>query len=150
MKNLIIIAVLFLVSCTKEVSKPIEATEGSNLVGDTITITPGVNTLHTWSNGFVVEVLRKVQYQVEGETLPLFGKIKLFVNGGEVKGTTTYEGGVITFAFVPRNAPVLNGFDSFELMAVTGSITDVFRVKLFEVITSKDVLPLSVYSPYYK
>ena len=153
MKNLIIIAALFLVvSCTKENSKPIpvQATETSNSFGDTITLTPGVNTLHTWSGSFVSEKLRKVQFQVEGTILPTYDNIKLFINGGEVHATTTYEAGNITFAFSPRNSPLLNSNIKFELMAVTNEIQSVYRVKLFEVITSKQVMPLSVYSAYYK
>lgn len=124
MKNLLIIAALFLVSCTKQSVKPITATESNEIVTsgasfiqgsiDTIHLSQGLNTIKT---GYfnVSDSCKVYKFTLQVNGTPDLRNISFYINGGHVGATCTFENGIITI--VPRNKVLSSGSYSYLVIA---------------------------------
>ena len=150
MKNLLIIAALFLVaSCTKQETKPVTAVTSDNSVASAVSFTSQY--IDTINPKKALQVLKSGGFDCPGSKLfklqlDVIGSaeltnITLWLNDVKVTATSTIENNLITI--VPHNLKLPSGVYNYKVRAriVNGNFQTVLSTAIF---TDKYGVPLSV------
>ena len=151
-KLMVILMVISLSACVKQVASPVSSNEQSNsATADTVVLIPGmVQDLFEYQQ-IVIDsgtFISSMMYIVESVKLPKLSQFSTYFDGAKKKATNTYSNDTITVAF-RRDFP-LDSSQVILLKGKPGFIKAPFRIKLIKVQFNNGVRFPNIYSPWYK